>query len=136
MYNEHMFEKENVMNFIKKNMTWIVMSIILLIALGLYVFPKFFTETADQILVLVDGREYGNYSLHETQEIRIETEQGYNLLVIKEEQAYVAEADCENQVCVHTQAITRNGGQIVCLPHRVVIRLQTIEKSEIDAVTN
>ena len=136
MYNEHMFEKENVMNFIKKNMTWILVSIILLIALVMYIFPKFLAESADQILVLVDGREYGIYSLHETKEIRIETEQGYNLLVIKEGQAYVAEADCENQVCVHTKPITQNGGQIVCLPHRVVIRLQTIEKREIDAVTN
>ncbi len=136
MYNEHMFERENVMNFIKKNMTWILVSIFLLLAFVMYIFPKFFMETADQVLVLVDGREYGIYSLYEMQEIKIETADGYNLLVIKDGQAYVAESDCENQVCVHTQPVTKTGGQIICLPHRVVIRLQTTEKSEIDAVAN
>ena len=56
--------------------------------------------------------------------------------MIKDGQAYVSEADCDNQVCVHTQPVTKAGGQIICLPHRVVIRLQTTEKSEIDAVAN
>ncbi len=124
------------MNYIKKNMTWILIGLILLVAFVIYVIPQILTGDTDQVIVLIDGQEYGTYSLHEVQEIRIETEQGYNLLVIENEQAYVKEADCNNQVCVYTQPVRETGGQIVCLPHRVVIRLKTIEKSEIDAVTN
>lgn len=135
-YNEHMFEKKDVMNFIEKNITWLLVSIILLIAFIMYVLPKFFVETDNQIIVLVDGRKHGIYSLQHTQEIKIETEHGYNVLVIENGQAFVAEADCDNQVCVHTQPVSERGGQIICLPHRVVIRLDSAKESEIDAVTN
>lgn len=133
IYNEHMFE-ENA--FLKKNITWITISGILILAIVLYLLTMFLTADSEQIIVLIDGQEQGTYSLRDTQEIRIETEQGYNLLVVKDGQAFVSEADCDNQVCVHTQPVSKRGGQIICLPHRVVIRLKQTEKSEIDAVAN
>ncbi len=37
---------------------------------------------------------------------------------------YVAEADCPTQDCVHTGTITRAGQSIVCLPARIIIRLE------------
>ena len=108
----------------------------MVLALMLYAASYFLSDGSENIIVLVDGQEQGTYSLRLDQEIRIDTEPGYNLLVIKNGQAYVLEADCENQVCVHTQPVSMTGGQIICLPHKVVIRLKTTEKSEIDAVTN
>ena len=135
-YNEHMFENIDTINFIKKNITIFLIGLILLVALILYVISQFSNGSSDQIIVLVDGREQGVYSLQKTQEIRIETTSGNNLLVIENGQAYVREADCNNQVCVHTQPINKNGGQIICLPHQVVIRLKNAGENEIDAVTN
>ena len=37
---------------------------------------------------------------------------------------YVADADCPTQDCVHTGTITRAGQSIVCLPARIIIRLE------------
>ena len=37
---------------------------------------------------------------------------------------YVAAADCPTQDCVHTGTITREGQSIVCLPARIIIRLE------------
>ena len=128
-----MFEKET---FVKKNITWITICSIFAFALVIYVLSCVFGADSKEVIVLVDGQEQGLYSLETEQEIRIETDGGYNLLVIRDGQAYVAEADCDNQVCVHTRPIDIRGGQIICLPHRVVIRLNMTEKSEIDAVTN
>jgi len=133
MYNEHMFENKN---FIKKNITWITGGVVLAIALLLYIVSFVFSPDNNQIIVLVDGRQQGKYSLQDTQEIKIETEYGYNLLVIENGKAYVAEADCDNQVCVHSQPVNERGGQVICMPHRVVIRLDSVKESEIDAVTN
>ncbi len=132
IYNEHMFEK----GFIKKNITWITAGAILMFALVLYLLSQLFADGSDCIVVLVDGQERGTYSLHEDRKVRIETPQGYNYLIIGDGHAYVSEADCDNQVCVHTQPVSETGGQIICLPHRVVIRLKLTEKSEIDAFTN
>lgn len=36
----------------------------------------------------------------------------------------VAQSDCPTRDCVHTGAITRGGQSIVCLPARIVIRLE------------
>ena len=119
-----------------KNITWILAGGVLAVAILSAIISRVFLVDSDQVVVLIDGKEQGIYSLGENAEVRVETDYGYNVLTIKDGQAYVSEADCENQVCAHTQPISRAGGQIVCLPHRVVIRLKTTEKSEIDAVTN
>lgn len=36
----------------------------------------------------------------------------------------VREADCPTQDCVHTGTITRSGQSIVCLPARIIVRLE------------
>lgn len=41
-----------------------------------------------------------------------------------EEGVRVAWADCPTQDCVHTGLITRSGQSIVCLPARIIIRLE------------
>ena len=48
----------------------------------------------------------------------------------------VAWSDCPTQDCVHTGTITRGGQSIVCLPARVIIRLEggTADPDALDAV--
>lgn len=48
----------------------------------------------------------------------------------------VAASDCPTQDCVHTGIITRSGQSIVCLPARIIIRLEggTAEDGGVDAV--
>lgn len=48
----------------------------------------------------------------------------------------VARSDCPTQDCVHTGTITRSGQSIVCLPARIIIRLEggTPEDGAVDAV--
>ena len=49
---------------------------------------------------------------------------------------YVADADCPTQDCVHTGTITRAGQSIVCLPARIIIRLEggTVDRDAPDVV--
>ena len=49
---------------------------------------------------------------------------------------YVADADCPTQDCVHTGTITRAGQSIVCLPARILIRLEggTVDADAPDVV--
>lgn len=57
--------------------------------------------------------------------ITVEAEQG---------RVRVAHSDCPSQDCVHTGWVSRSGGQIVCLPNRLVITV-TGGTAEADAVT-
>lgn len=65
-----------------------------------------------------DEAEIGSYPLAVERTIRVELDEGYNTVVIADGTASVAEADCANQVCVHTAAASRTGETVVCLPHR------------------
>ena len=47
----------------------------------------------------------------------------YNVVEIKDGTVSVTEASCKNQVCVKHGAISRSGETIVCLPNRLVVRI-------------
>lgn len=46
------------------------------------------------------------------------------------------EADCPDQVCVHAGWLTDSAAPIVCLPHRLVIRLEQTASSIIPQQTD
>ena len=49
----------------------------------------------------------------------------YNVVVISNSTVSVTEASCKNQVCVKHDAISRSGESIVCLPNRLVVRIES-----------
>ena len=47
----------------------------------------------------------------------------------------VSHSDCPSQDCVRTGWVSRSGGQIVCLPNRLIITITGSDAPEADAVT-
>ena len=47
----------------------------------------------------------------------------YNVVVISGDSVTVTEASCHNQVCVKHAPITRSGESIVCLPNKLIVRI-------------
>ena len=86
------------------------------------------------VIVEQDGRETARYALSEDRTVRIEGAGGYNLLVIEGGEAWLSEADCPNLLCVKTGKIRYAGQSIVCLPHRLAVRIAG-GASGLDAVT-
>ena len=81
----------------------------------------------DTVIVEVDGKLYGTYSLSVDRTVEIRTgEDGadLNLLVIQGGKAHVEEANCRDGICAKHAPISRQGESIVCLPHRVVITVK------------
>ena len=62
----------------------------------------------------------------------------YNVVVISGGKVSVTEASCKNQVCVKHGAITSTGESIVCLPNRLVVRIEngSEEGGGYDSVTS
>lgn len=110
---------------------------ILLTALMLWLVPLLLNKDAPAVVrILHDGQEIGTYSVLEDQTISIPyEEEGYNLLLISGGQVSVSDADCPDGLCVRQRAITRNGESIICLPHKLVIQIESKEESDLDAVT-
>ena len=95
-------------------------------------------------VVTVDGTEADRFSLTDAAGgERVYSGNGYTLhvrLAAGEDGngpgLSVKKADCPTQDCVHTGTITRAGQSIVCLPARIIIRLEggTVDQDAPDLV--
>ncbi|MSS62839.1 NusG domain II-containing protein [Velocimicrobium porci] len=111
----------------------IVLLIISIFSLGL---QKWIEEPGKQILVTVNGKKYGQYSLDENQRIIIHSaKENENIIVIKDHSAYMEEASCQDLVCVHQRKVGKTGETIVCLPNKVVVEVIGGQDEEVDIIT-
>ncbi len=98
---------------------------------------QFGQQKGGVVCVYVDGKLTGTYSLEEEQSILINgIDGGTNVLTIKDEHATMTEASCPDKQCVYQRAVSKSGETIVCLPNRVVIKVDGGLAMEYDAVTN
>jgi hypothetical protein len=102
------------------------------LTLGIYCFSK----TGSRIVVTVDGSTYGVYELDEPRRIEITLDgRVANLLVVKDDTAYMESADCPDELCVHQGAISKSGQTIVCLPHRLVVEVTGGKEADYDTIS-
>ena len=64
-------------------------------------------------------KDAGQYQM-----LKIPGKVGECILIIKDGEAYIQEADCPNQICVHHSPVSHKGETIVCLPNRVIIEIR------------
>ena len=92
-------------------------------------------DAADpHVIIEVDGEVYADYDMDEVKGIiPISTESGgENRLWVQEDLVYMESANCPDQTCVKQGAITDGTVPIVCLPHKVIVRIEG-GKSDFDA---
>lgn len=104
---------------------------LLLAAGALYLFLRP-GEAGAWAVVTADGRETARYPLAEDRRVTL-GEADYNVLEIMDGAAAVVEANCGDHTCVRTGRISREGEAIVCLPHRLVIRIEGGDRPLFDA---
>ena len=85
------------------------------------------------VVVTADGAEIARYQLNEERTVRLGDDTDYNILQIAGGAAAVIEADCGDHTCVRTGAVSREGETIVCLPHRLTVRIEGGGASGFDA---
>lgn len=73
--------------------------------------------------IVQDGKVLKTVPLSENTEFIIECDDGYNTVTIKDGAVMISAADCPDLVCVKTGAISGGAVPIVCLPHRLEIRV-------------
>ena len=93
---------------------------VLLIALAV-----FLTRDGDSVTVTVDGEVYATYALSVDARVEIETAYGRNVLVLSNGAAYIESADCKDRLCVYHAPISYGGECIICLPHRLTVRISS-----------
>ncbi len=73
-----------------------------------------------------DGQVLGVFPLTEDRDILIGSRESgnYNLCRIEGGKVRIVEADCPDRSCTRSLASDRRGGTIICLPHRLVLRIK------------
>ncbi len=95
------------------------------------------TSVADPVAeIYVDGVLVRTEALSQAQCFRVDTEHGYNDILIEDGAVSVTAADCPDKVCVNTGATNSSVVPIICLPHRLEIRITSAEDSDIDVEIN
>lgn len=110
----------------------------ILLAAGLaafFLYDAYGRKAAAAVVIEQDGREVMRLPLSEDMTVRIPAESGYNVICITERGAEVTQTDCPDQICRKQGAITALGESIICLPHRLVIRLTGDLPDGPDAIT-
>lgn len=111
--------------------------IILFIAVAGMTFLFLTQKPGDKVIVIIDGEVYKEYSLNKDISVDIEgVNGGTNHLEIKDGHADVTDATCLDKICVHQNQIDKNGETIVCLPNKVIVKVESTTESEIDGVAN
>ena len=129
-------DRKEFINKIKAD--FLVLGVIFMAALLTWVIPMIGNDrTGSDVIVLRDGKEIGRYSLSENDIITIWGDgESYNLILVNDGAAKVTDADCPDKLCVRQRSISKNGESIICLPHKLVITIDSPEESDLDAVTN
>lgn len=107
-----------------KNDIILIAVLLLFAAAGLLLFSALKTG-GDTVVVLIDGVESASYPLAVDTEVVIKTENGTNVLVISGGRAYVKTADCPDGICAAHRPVHNVGETIVCLPHSLVIKVES-----------
>ncbi|MFI3237324.1 MAG: NusG domain II-containing protein [Lachnospiraceae bacterium] len=114
----------------------ILVSVVLFISLILYLITLWYStnNSADTVIITVDGSVYGTYPLYNEDPQYIDIA-GTNTLEIIDGIARMIDADCPDSLCIHQGSIHRNLESIICLPNKVVVEISTATENEFDAVT-
>ncbi len=117
---------------VKKKDIILGITIIIIGLILMFVMKLYNNSQGDEVIIKVDGKIYGKYSLDKNQEIEIDTEYGHNTVCIENRKAYMKEADCPDGYCKHQGHISKGNQTIVCLPHKLVVEIKVNDKSSGD----
>lgn len=75
------------------------------------------------VKISLDGEVVESFDISKDKEYQVTTDQGNNLVIIKDGVVDVVEADCQDKVCVNHVPIKNAGETIICLPHKLVVEI-------------
>ena len=80
--------------------------------------------------VYIDGEL--KYQLNLNEDTTLDILDGKMTIKVQDGKIFVEHSDCAEQLCVHSSPIGKDGGMIVCLPNKVVIKTSS---KKVDAIT-
>ena len=109
--------------FLMRRRDWLLCGALLLVAAGLFLCIRL-TPKGGMVVVTCDGEVLQRVPLESQQSFTITTPYGENTFTISAGTVRVTGTDCPNGDCTR-MSVTRTGGVIACLPHHLLVRLDS-----------
>lgn len=116
----------------KKRADLILIVALLVLAGALYLTLNANRQEGGVVVVRVNGVETERHSLAVDGTFPLNG--GTNILVIRDGQAWLSEADCPDLLCVKQGKIHYTGQVITCLPNRLTVTVEGGESNGVDLV--
>jgi len=87
-----------------------------------------------KVVVEVEGKTYGTYSLYKNQTVIIPGRHGDSVLKIEDGYAKMESAGCPDQICVNHLEIHNKNDMIICLPNEIIVEVTEGEQAKTDAI--
>lgn len=114
----------------------LLITIVFIGILGIFLTRLFLGEDGAEVIITIDGKEYGRYSLYSPESIVVSNEYGSNTVTINNGQVDVTDADCPDGICEDHAPIKYNHETIVCLPHKLVVEVIGATEAKVDVIAN
>ncbi len=89
--------------------------------------------TNGNVVIYYKNEVYDSVSLTENTTINVNVDEGFNTIQIQDGVVDIIDADCKDEYCVKDKPIEYNNQSIVCLPHQVLVKIESDTESEIDS---
>ena len=116
----------------KKRADLILIVALLVLAGALYLTLNANRQEGGVVVVRVNGVETERHSLAVDGTFPLNG--GTNILVIRDGQAWLSEANCPDHICVKQGKIHYTGQVITCLPNRLTVTVEGGESNGVDLV--
>jgi hypothetical protein len=122
---------------IKKNDLILIGSVIL-ISLVVILLINLNKKEGSKLVVTMDGDVYKTFDLNQDTTFTIKADDDeWNTFQIKDGYVKMLDANCPDKLCVtNFKPIHFNTETIVCLPHKVVLKIEGGEENEVDIIAN
>lgn len=112
--------------------------IVLLVAFTIWIFFYMRKEDGTKVIIWYKSEVYKIVPLSKNDRIEFDQDGETNVIVIKDGEVYMETANCPDQICVQHRHIRYSGESIVCLPHRLVVEIESedekTKEKEVDIV--
>ena len=128
------------MNFFLKFKKGDFLLILFLLIIPFYV--NFNPSAINEKKILKIYTPFKNISLklNKNKILKLKGERGYLILQIKNRKVRVLKSTCPNKICIKTGWISKVGESIICVPNRIIIKIEGIKKIKskktVDYITN
>lgn len=120
---------------IMKKFDLYILVAVLVVTAGLFFMFKGRLTDEREVVISLKGQEYARVTMDGKEHIfEIQTELGYNKVIVDEHGVHIEEADCPDHDCVTLGGISKVGQSIICAPHYLVIEIIGNSDSGIDGM--